>query len=140
MCVCVCVCMCVCVCVCVFINSLSLSRRKESLKTVLENENKENEKCYFTMLAFFDENALLSLELVGAKAGLEIMESKFVRIPACCSFETELIDGTVRSFLDPTGPGFFDALSEDAPTKSTDVTHCCTSERCAACCAGRCRT
>ena len=44
------VCVCVCVCVCVFINSLSLSRRKESLKTVLENENKENEKCYFTML------------------------------------------------------------------------------------------
>ena len=31
------------VCVCVFINSLSLSRRKESMKTVLENENKENE-------------------------------------------------------------------------------------------------
>ena len=85
-------CVCVCVCVCVFINSLSLSRRKESLKTVLENENKENEKCYFTMLAFFDENALLSLELVGAKAGLEIMESKLVRIPACCSFETGFVD------------------------------------------------
>ena len=59
--------MCVCVCVCV--SSIQcLFGGKNNMKK--ENEN-ENEECYFVLLALFDENVRISLEVFRAKAESE---------------------------------------------------------------------
>ena len=57
------------------------------------------------MLAFFCENVddveKSLAELFCAQVGFEKLESRSARIPACCSFEADFVDGTVRSFLEP---------------------------------------
>ena len=68
------------------------------------------------MLAFFSENVedieKSLVELFCAQVGFEKLESRSARIPACCSFEADFEDGTVRAFLDSVEPDFFDALVE----------------------------
>ena len=81
------------------------------MENVHENEN---EKCYLTILAFFCENVehvdKSLVELPCAKVVFETLESRSFRFPACCSFEADFEDGTVRSFLDSEESDFFDAL------------------------------
>ena len=66
----------------------------------------------YLVLVFFCENIKLSLKLLRAVAGLEISGSRFACIPACDSFETGFLDGTLLSFLEPDEPCFFGALLE----------------------------
>ena len=94
-------------------NVFSLENMETFTKMKMKNEN---EKCYLTILAFFCENVehvdKSLVELLCAKVGFETLESRSFRFPACCSFEADFEDGTVRSFLDSEEPDFFDALVE----------------------------
>ena len=70
----------------------------------------KNEEHYFELLVFSAENVEnveIPLELVDAIAGLEITGSRFVREPACDSFETGFGDGTLLAFLKPKEPCSF---------------------------------
>ena len=62
------------------------------------------------ILAFFDEKGKTSLAYFFALTGLEMSESTFGRMPACGSFETGFLDGTLRSFANPKVPCSFGAL------------------------------
>ena len=66
------------------------------------------------MLAFFCENVedveKSLVELFCAQVGFEKLESRSARIPACCSFEADFVDGTAHAFLNSAEPNFFDAL------------------------------
>ena len=66
------------------------------------------------MLAFFCENVddvkKSLLEVFCAQVGFEKLESRSARIPACCSFEADFLDGTAHAFLNSVEPNFFDAL------------------------------
>ena len=90
-------------------------------------ENK-NEKCYLLMLAFFFENIVdveKSLaEHCSAKVGFEKLESRPARIPACCSFEADFVDGTAHAFLNSVEPNFFDALFGIISLESKFVEKC----------------
>ena len=84
---------------------------KKKVKTKREKkENRKIEKCYFLLLAFFDEKAEISLAKLFALTGLEMNESTLGRTPACDSFETGFFDGTLRLFADPEVPCSFGAL------------------------------
>ena len=73
----------------------------------MKNEN-ENEKCYLLMIAFFSENVddveKSLAELFCAQVGFEKLESRSARIPACCSFEADFVDGTAHAFLNSAEP------------------------------------
>ena len=66
------------------------------------------------MLAFFSENVVdvekSLVELFSAKVGFEKLKSRSARIPACCSFEADFVDGTAHAFLNSAEPNFFGAL------------------------------
>ena len=66
------------------------------------------------MLAFFSENVedieKSLVELFCAQVGFEKLESRSARIPACCSFEADFVDGTAHAFLETMEPNFFPAL------------------------------
>ena len=96
-------------------------------------KNAKKRKCYFFLLAFFEEKVEISLEkLVGAIAEVEIPDSRFIRELACDSFETGFLDGMLRFFLEPEAPCSFGALcgnfalsagavEKDAPPSPTTV-------------------
>ena len=77
------------------------------------------------MLAFFCENVddveNALVELFRAQVGFEKLESRSARIPACCSFEADFVDGTAHAFLNSVEPNFFDALFGIFPFESEFV-------------------
>ena len=110
-----------------------LRKKKNGNENLKKEKENENEKCYFFLLAFFEEKVDISLEkLVGAIAGFETPASRFVRELACDSFETGFLDGMLRLFLEPETPCSFGALcgnfalsagavEKDAPPSPTTV-------------------
>ena len=69
---------------------------------------------HYYVLVFFGENVEITLERLSALAGLEITGSRFVRKPACDSFEPGFLDGMLLSFLDPKEPCSFGAPWENS--------------------------
>ena len=55
---------------------------------------------HYYRFVFFGENVEIALERLSALAGLEITGSRFACKPACDSFETEFLDGTVLFLLE----------------------------------------
>ena len=108
-------CVCVCVCVCHQFNVRYLVEKKYENEKREEKRKLKIEKCYFVILAFFDEKIKrVSLEgFVCASAGLGMNGSTLVRIPAFASFKTRFLDGTLRSCVDPKIPCSFGALWGD---------------------------
>ena len=80
------------------------------------------------MLAFFSENVedieKSLVELFCAQVGFEKFESRSARIPACCSFEADFVDGTAHAFLNSVEPNFFDALFGIISLESKFVEKC----------------
>ena len=66
------------------------------------------------MLAFFceyvDNVEKPFIDLFCAQVVFEKLESRSARIPACCSFEADFVDGTAHAFLNSVEPNFFVAL------------------------------
>ena len=54
----------------------------------------------------------MSLELFGAIAGFEMLDSRFLRILACDSDESGFLDGMLRCFLELAEPCSFGTLWE----------------------------
>ena len=106
-------------CVCVFVyhqfKVLYLVEKNYENEKIEEKRKLKIEKCYFVVLAFFEEKVnRISLErFVCASAGLDMNDSTLVRIPAFASFETRFLDGTLRSCVDPKIPCSFGALWGD---------------------------
>ena len=101
-----------CVCVCHQFAVFRKKKRENEKEMKRENENKREEH-YFELLVFSAENienVEISLELVGAIAGLERTGTRFACIPACDSSETGFLDGTLLAFLKPKEPCSFGAL------------------------------
>ena len=88
------------------------------------------------MLAFFAENIVEHLEPFRALAEFEIVESEDERFPAWDSFETEFVDGTVRSLLIQWELCSFGALSKIVALSETLPL---SLHAAATCRAGRCK-